>query len=152
MMSKAVSATLGISKKAALTIVRLPRSVPSMAELQAWINNGSPSKSSLNLRWAPFVDALQKIWAELNPSGQEGQSQRKVVINMSVVWEMRNTGYTLANYPPLPGDDIYSAYAIMERLSNQGVIFVAASGNRGAPTMSDVCFIPVFPLNTKSVI
>jgi subtilisin family serine protease len=150
MMSKAVSTTLGISKKAALTIVRLPRTVPSMTELQAWINRGSPLNLSQSLRWVPFVDALQKIWAELNPPGQEGQSQRKIVINISVVWEMKS--YTLGNYPPLPGDDIYPAYAIMERLSNQGVIFVAAAGNRGAPTMSDVCFMPLFTLNAKSVI
>jgi subtilisin family serine protease len=150
MMSKAVSTTFGISKKAALTIVRLPRTVPTMAEVQAWINRGSPLNAGLDLRWVPFVDALQKIWAELNPPGQEGQSQRKIVINMSIVYEMKS--WTLGNYPPLPGDDIYSAYAVMERLSNQGVIFVAAAGNRGAPTMSDVCFMPIFPFNANSVI
>ena len=133
-MSKAVSQYFGISKKAALTIVRMPRPVPNAEEIIEGIQTGVPLRT---LRYNPLINGMIKIFDQLNPRGKEGQSQRNIVVNIALGWEI--IAGTLPNYPPKPGDDEFALYSIVKRMTDQGVIFVTAAGNEGAPTFSNVC-------------
>jgi hypothetical protein len=136
MMSKAVSQVIGISKKASLTIVRIPRPVPNPQERLEAIVTGKPIAY---YRFSGFMSALTMIWGELNPPGNIGQSQRSVVINIALGFP--HPDLSLANYPPIPSDYYYPLYALLKRLTDQGVIIVLSTGNGGAATMSDVCLI-----------
>jgi hypothetical protein len=139
MMSKAASQVIGISKKASLTIVRIPRPVANPQERLQAIVTGKPITY---YRFAAFMSALTMIWGDLNPLGKIGQPQRSVVINISIGFPYKDSD--LPNYPPIPSDDFYPLYALLKRLTDQGVIIVLSTGNGGAATMSDVCLISLF--------
>jgi hypothetical protein len=144
MMSKAVSQTLGISKKAALTIVRLPQTVPNAEELVTYSRTGEPV---IGFRFGAIYDALVKIYDDLNPQGQVGQSQRKIIVNLSL--NIPTTAATFPNNPPKYGDSFYGLFYIMLKLANQGVIFVTAAGNNGGPAFLNVDVNKIFTLKTK---
>jgi hypothetical protein len=145
MMSKVISQTLGISKKAALTIVRIPESIPTQQEIAQSAATGRPFNT---YRFLAILEALSSVYNDYNSGTQATQPRRKIVVNLAYTVVPVN----YPNNPPLPGDVYYPVWDLMRMMAAQGVIFVTVAGNDGATVYSNVCLKIISRLNAEIIV
>jgi hypothetical protein len=112
MLSRAVGREFGVSKNAAVTVVRLPKAIRTAAD---------PVEGYLAFRHETVVHALAEILIDVDQKHLEYKS----VVSFSLGYEPG-----LKKFPEL-GDFEYPLYAAIEALIKKKVIFVSASGNEG---------------------
>ncbi|CAG8978649.1 hypothetical protein HYALB_00009465 [Hymenoscyphus albidus] len=116
--SKAAGEPFGVSKKAAITIVRLPKSVQTPQEQQAGKSPGS--------RLWVIVDALKLVWADI----QERDARIISVISLYISLTNNDARSNLDDLPKY-GDTLFPLFEIMQRITNMGSSFVVSGGNYG---------------------
>jgi hypothetical protein len=128
MLSKAIGADYGVSKKAAPVIVRLPQAIPTAAEQQAASQGIHPPA----FRFTTFLHALTLIIDDI----KAGNYQRRAVILLASNFRQYNPGEDpdLPNIPPQPGDVYAGYYSLLTQLSRLGAVIVVTSGNEGINT------------------
>jgi hypothetical protein len=134
MFSKAFGA-YGLSKGAAVTIVRLPRAIQGLSE-------ESPD-SVPSFRHRVLIDGLNLILQDIEDKG----INHRAVINLSAGLRPISLGPSL-NRKPVLGDTLYPMYQTLEKLINMGAIFTTTSGNGGDPTQRGVSY--PFSIASKS--
>ena len=116
MFSRAVGPTVGISLKAAITVVALPEARPRDERERQEMK---PRESS---RVTSFFEALQAVADDIQQKGIE----RRAVVLMA-----QGFGWRAPNFPPQPTDgEWYIAYQLLQRLVTLGAHVVAAAGNQ----------------------
>lgn len=114
MSQKAVSNLYGVSKGAALTIVRLPEPILTPEEIAAGVDTTG--------RFHTFIDACRQILTDVLAKGLQG----KAVVLFGTAWDEPSKVS-----PPQPGDYIYPLYAAMQALIDNHVVIVTSTGNSG---------------------
>lgn len=123
MASKAVGEPFGVSKNAALIIVRNPKSVPSPQEQQAGIQPGP--------RLRIIVDALYLV---LNDIKAKNNGLSSVIsLSYSISFKGALQASSVVNTLPSPGHSLFHFYDILQKITQQGSSIVVSGGNYGDP-------------------
>jgi len=134
MFSRAVGAEFGVTKRAALTIVRLPAPVRGPGD--------PPGMLSL-WRMSTLVDGLAKILQDVFDKGIQNQA----VISLSL-----STAVDLGRFP-VPGDDIFPLYLAVTALVSKGVVVTVSGGGNGVISRWGVRNpIPIFLSNADRLL
>ncbi|XMA15067.1 hypothetical protein WAI453_007858 [Rhynchosporium graminicola] len=110
MACRVVGSKLGVSKKASLTIVRLPRSIVGAREVRI---------SSFKTRVRVIEDALNLVIEDVESRGIERMS----VVSISGAISAGLTSL------PVEGDDLWGVYQGFQALAELGVPIVVSAGN-----------------------
>jgi len=129
MVAKAVSAEFGVSKNAAVTIVRLPE--PILTATEALTGKGAEDF----LRYSTILDAFRLVLADIKTK----KIEYRAVINLS-------GGWLATGRLPQPGDIEWEFYQVLKDLVANYAIIVASAGNFGSFTPMD----PSQPLSLVS--
>ncbi len=119
MLSKVKGHTFGISKNAAITIVRVPRTSEPVPKPKDW----EPDFS-----YAAMLHALELIHADIEAKNLQKLAVVSFSISFTPDYELRL---------PQPGEKDYGLYKALEKLIDMGVVFVAAGGNDAVDDVSD---------------
>ncbi|KAH7333371.1 hypothetical protein BKA65DRAFT_596922 [Rhexocercosporidium sp. MPI-PUGE-AT-0058] len=120
MISRVVGQELGVSKKAALTIVRLPQGIPNEQEKKDDELTGSSFTHQV-YRMSILEDAINRIIQDVVKKGL----QQKAVVNMSLSFSSGD------KVLPARGAFNYGFYSALKMLSSLGVTVVVSAGNGG---------------------
>lgn len=131
MASRVVGPRLGVSKKAALTIVRVPQGIPTPDEIREDNLPGTSFTHSV-YRLSTVHDAVNRIITDMLTKNLG----RKAVINISMGFKSSAT--TL----PAPGDFNYPLFSSLKVLSSLGGTIVVASGNMNDEKDANVSDLP----------
>jgi hypothetical protein len=112
-ISKAVGKSYGVSKNAAVTVVRVPRPVLTQEDIDSGVDKG--------FRYTTSVDALRLVLQDVINKNL----QYRAVINLS--WGFTNDLGRI----PLPGEYTYEIYQVLQALIAENVVVVTSSGNSG---------------------
>jgi hypothetical protein len=113
MAAKAVGEAYGVSKNAALTIVRIPQGKPTLEE--------EARGRQYPIRYGPYVDAFRLVLEDVRAKGLQGRA----VINLSSGFE------DTAGRIPQATDDDWEFYDAIREVIDERVVVVTGSGNRG---------------------
>ncbi|CAG8955519.1 hypothetical protein HYFRA_00009472 [Hymenoscyphus fraxineus] len=119
MASKAVGEPFGVSKKAALTIVRLPEPIQTQKEKEA----GKTPQA----RTKPIINALQQVHKDI----WKRDSGPLSVVSISASFSDQHAldPKNLLNSFPGPGHQLWPLFKILQKLTNTGASVVVSGGN-----------------------
>jgi len=113
MAAKAVGEQFGVSKNAALTVVRIPEGRLTPDE--------QARGRKYAVRYGPYVDAFRLVLEDVRAKNLQG----KAVINLS-------SGFPdIAGRIPIDTDDDWELYDIISQVIDEKVVVVVGSGNLG---------------------
>lgn len=118
MVSRIVGPELGVSKKAALTIVRIPQAIPNRDEIRAENLVGN-SFGAQRWRSDTVEHALALIVSDVKRRGVP----QKTVLSMSIAIDEDLTTI------PSMGMELYEDYRALKELADLGVTILIAAGN-----------------------
>jgi hypothetical protein len=135
MLSRTVGPEFGVSKRAALTIVRLPAPIrgpgdPPLVPLASW-------------RMSTLVDGIAKVLQDVFDRGIQNQA----VISLSL-----SSTVDLGRFP-VPGDDLFPLYLALTAVVSKGIVVTVSGGGNGVISKWGVRNpIPVFISDTDRLL